>query len=761
MGHHENVTSRRSFLKGSGMLIISVGAPVSMEFAASIQQAVAQGAKPPLHPAELDSYVGISADGTVTTFFGKMDMGHGIEVAINQMVAEELDVPMSKMRMIQGDTRYTVNQGGASGSTGIQKGGMQLRFAAAEARRVLVEMASAKLGVPAADLTVTDGVVSAKADAAKKVSYGELVGGKYFNAKLEWNQKIGNDLEAKGQAKPKAPKDYKIVGKSVARTDIAPKVFSEEPYVGDVKVPGMMHGRTIRPPVAGAVPVEIDEASIKDIPGVKVVRDNGFIGVVAEKEWDAIRAAQNLKIKWSEVKPPFPSYAGLYQHIRDTAPIKKEIEKKDGDVAKAFEGAARIVEAEYEWPFQSHASMGPACAIVEIKGDRAVLHTAGQKPHFARDGVAALLGFKQDNVDGIWHPGPGCYGRNDAGDAAQDAAVLARAVGRPVRLQYMRHEGTGWDPKGPASIHRCRAAIDKDGNVVAYQFISKGFSRLEVASNESKPYDCLAGHTLGVELKPTQAFGVPAESYAFPNKELGWETIAGFIDRASPLRSSHLRDPLGPQIHFASESFMDELALATNQDPVAFRLKYAKAPRDIAVIKAAAEKYGWSPRVGPRKDQSGDLVTGRGFSYAQRSGTIVAVIAEIELNKKTGKIWAKKFVVSHDCGQIINPRGLKECIEGNVVQSISRALYEEVKFDQTNVRSVDWETYPIVEIEDMPASIESVLIDRPDVAPSGAGEPSMRPVAAAIGNAIFDATGVRLRRVPFTPERVKQALSSS
>ena len=753
--------SRRSLLKGAGMLVVSMGAPVSFELARSIGTALASGTKPPLHPGELDSYIAVGADGKVTAFFGKMDMGHGIETAIGQIVAEELDVPMQSVRVVMGDTRSSVNQGGASGSTGIQRGGMQMRYAAAEARRVLLEAASQHLGVPADQLMVADGVVSAGSDAGKKVSYTELIGGRYFNVKLEWNKQIGNALQARGPGKPKAPKDYKLVGKSITREDVAPKVFSQADYVNDIKVPGMVHGRMIRPPVAGAEPVEVDESFVKEFPGARVVWKKGFLGVVADKEWDAVRAAEKLKVKWSQVKAPFPSYTGLYDHIRKTPAERRSIDKKSGDLAQAFASAARIIQSEYEWPFQSHASMGPACAVVAIEGDRATLWTGGQKPHFARDGVAAVLGMPQANVDGIWVQGPGCYGRNDAGDAALDAAVLAQTVGKPVRVQYMRHDGTAWDPKGPASVHRARAALDAANNVIGYEFISKGFSRQEVNSNESAVKDCLAGHLLGAPLKPTPAFGVPAESYEFPSKELGWETIPGFIERSSPLRGAHLRDPVGPQVHFASESFMDEIAAAIGADPIAFRLKYATNPRDVAVIKAAAEKYGWQPRPSPRRDQTGATVSGRGFAYAQRSGAIVGVVAEVEVNKRTGKVWAKRFVVSHDCGQIINPVGLQQCIEGNIVQAVSRAIYEEVKFDNNMVTSVDWLSYPIGEIDDAPESIEFALIDRPEVAPAGAGEPAMRPVAAAIGNAIFDATGVRLRRVPFTPERVKQALSSS
>ena len=422
-----------------------------------------------------------------------------------------------------------------------------------------------------------------------------------------------------------------------------------------------------------------------------------------------------------------------------------------GKSTPAFAGAARVVEAEYEWPFQSHASMGPACAVVDARADGATLWTGSQKPHFARDGVARALGLPQDKVHGIWVPGPGSYGRNDAGDAGIDAALLSKAVGRPVRVQGMRYEGHGWDPKGPASIHRARAALDKDGAVIGYVFESKGFSRIDIDTNESDPAYSLAGQLMGLPLKPLQGFGVPAESYGFANKRLAWETIAPLLDRASPLRTAHLRDPVGPQIQFASESFIDEIAAAIGADPVAFRLRYLKAPRDIAVVKAAAERAEWEPRPSPRPDRNGDTLTGRGIAYAQRSGAVVAIVAEVEIDRHTGKVWARKFTVAHDCGLIINPDGLRRCIEGNVVQGTSRALSEEVAFDRAKVTSIDWRSYPILDITEAPEAVDIVLINRPELPPAGAGESSIRPVAAAIANAVFDATGVRLRRAPADP----------
>jgi len=751
--------TRRSILLGGGALVVSVGAAISLETVLSIGKAHAQGAKPPLTPDQLSSYIAVNADGTVSAFFGKMDMGHGLHVAIGQIVAEELDVPFKSVKVIMADTGLTVNQGGASGSTGIQEGGKQMRVAAAEARRVLVEMAASQLSVPAEKLVVTDGVINASDDKTKRVSYAQLIGGKYFNVQLDWNKKYGNPLYAPGKAQPKKPSEHKIVGQPIKREDVAPKVFAQEDFVTDMKVPGMVHGRMIRPAVAGSVPVKVDESSIKDIPGAKVVWDKGFLGVVADKEWDAIQAAQKLKVEWSDSSPPFPDQAGLYDHIRKASVRKRQIEKENGNVDEAFKNAAKVIEAEYEWPFQSHASMGPACALVEIKDGQVTCWSGTQKSHFQQQGLASTLGVPLESVRVIWKAGPGSYGRNDADDAAMDAAVMAKAIGKPVRVQYMRDQGTGWDPKGPASVHKVRAAIDSSGKVIAYEFMTKAFSRVDVNSNGSKPFDTLAGQARGGDLKSGDGFGVPAESYAFENKRTGWETIPPLLDRSSPLRTSHLRDPVGPQIHFASESFIDEVAAGLNVDPIEFRLRHVKDPRDIALLKAVAEKSGWQSRPSPRRDQTGNKVSGRGIAYSQRNGTRVAIVAEVDIDRSTGKIWARKFTVAHDCGQIINPDGLVKCIEGNIVQGVSRTLWEEVTFDRKAVTSVDWLTYPILDITETPGEVNVVLINHPEIAPTGAGEPSIRPVAAAIANAIFDATGVRIRRVPFSPERVKSALS--
>src|SRR5213596_2117955 len=754
--NHASFT-RRDVLKAGGALVVSFMMPGPVDTALG-QTPTTIGSRPPLTPDELDSWVAVLPDGSVTAFFGKMDMGQGVDTAIGQIVADELDVAFDRVQVVMGDTAFTCNQGGASGSTGIQNGGVTLRYAAAEARRLLVERAAQRLAVPVEKLTVQDGVVSVIGDARRTASYGELIGGGHFHHKLDWNQKYGNPLLAKGQAAPKKPSDYTIVGKSIPQKIVTEKVYGTLRYVTDVKVDGMLHARIIRPPAAGCGPVAVDESSIAGIPGVRIVREKELVAVVAEHEWDAVRAATTLKVTWAPPRMPFPTMEKLYDHIREAKAIGRQVPIERGDAAAALKAASRVVEADYEWPFQSHASMGPACAVADVRSDGATVWTGSQKPHFVQTGVARLLGVPPEKVHTIWVTGPGSHGRNDAGDAALDAALLSKLTGRPVRVQGMRNDGIAWDPKGPASVHRGRAALDASGKVIGYEFISKGFSRRNIDTNESDPRDSLAGMSIGLPPKPSIDFGVPAEAYGFDNKLLAWEVIPPLLDASSPLRSSHLRDPVGPQIQFGSEQFIDELAVAAGEAPVAFRLKYVTAPRDAAVIKAAAEKAGWQPRQA-RAARSGDILSGRGIAYAQRNGTLVAVVAEIEVERKSGRIWGKKFTVAHDCGLIINPEGLRDTIEGNVVQGLSRTLFEEVRFDREKVTSIDWMSYPILEIRDAPEAIDVVLINHPEIAPTGAGEPSIRVIPAAVANAFFDATGVRLRRVPLTPERVKAALA--
>ena len=751
--------SRREMLRLAGALVVSAGLPGPIRVAPA--QTGAPSGRRPLVPGELDSWIAVHPDGRVSAFFGKMDMGQSLEVAIAQVVAEELDVPVERVSVHMGDTATSCNQGGASGSFGVSHGARPLRNAAAEARRLLVEAASQALGMPGERLAVVDGVVRATDDPTRSVSYAELIGGKAFRSAVEWNRQVGNFMDVKGQAAVKAPSQYTVVGKPLPRRDVGGKVFSTADFVTDVRLPGMLHGRMIRPPTAGSAIARVDEAAIGAIPGARVIREGELLAVVAPREWDAVQAARLLAVEWTAPRDPFPEMERLHTHIRAATPLRREEPVRRGDVETAFRTAARVIEAEYEWPFQSHASMGPACAVADVRPDGATVWTSSQKPHFTRDGVARLLGLPPEKVRGIWVMGPGSYGRNDAGDVALDAAYLSKQTGHPVRVQGMRHDGTAWDPKGPNCAHRARAALDASGRVVGYEFVARGFSRLNIATNESDPRDSLAGMALGLPPKPEVGLGVPAESYGFDAKLLAWEVVPPLLERGSPLRTAHLRDPVGPEIHFGSEQFVDEIAATTGEDAVAFRLRYLREPRDVAVVRAVAERAGWVTRPAPGRERSGPVLRGRGIAYAQRAGTVVAVVAEVEVEPATGRIWGRRFTVAHDCGLIVNPLGLRYTIEGNVVQGLSRTLFEEVRFDRSRVTSVDWATYPILEMPDALESIEVVLIDRPDVLPSGAGEPTIRCVPAAVANAVFDATGVRFRRAPLSPERIKAALAGA
>ena len=747
--------SRRQLLQAGGALLVSFAA------APPLQAAAAAIGRPALTPDQLDSFIALQSDGTAIAFFGKMDPGQGVDVAIGQIVAEELDLPADAVQVIQGDSARTVNQGGASGSTGVEKGGVTLRYAAAEARRILIERAALRLGLPPEQLATENGAVFAPGAPARRVLYKDLLGDGYFETALQWNGQMGNDLLARGRAEPKKPSEYKIVGQSVPRTDIRNNVFARQTYVTDVRLPGMLHARMIRPPAVGAEPQSIDEASVKDIPGVRIVHERGLLAVLAEKEWNAIRAAQALRVTWTRPVEPLPDQAQLHDYLRSAPALAHKDEFVKGDIRTGLSDAAKTVSAIYEWPFQSHASMGGACAVADVRPDGVTFWTGTQKPHYAQQGVAKLLGVPVETVRAIWTRGPGSYGRNDAGDAAMDAAYLSRAVGRPVRVQYMRDQGTGWDPKGPPSVHLCTAAFDAAGRVVGFRFLSRGISRIDITPNESDPRDTLAGQLLGRGQNAHQAFGAPTETYIFEHQVRAWETVAPLVQNASPLRTSHLRDPVGPQINFASESFIDELAAAAGIDPVAFRLGYLTDARAVAVIKAAAEKFGWQARPGfphPPGD-GGDIVRGRGMALAQRSDTLCAAMVEIEVNRATGDVRPVRWAVAHDCGLIINPHNLTLTIEGNIIQGSSRALMEEVTYDRNMVTSLDWTSYPILDITQTPDRIDIVTIDRPELPAAGAGEASTRPVAAAIGNAIFDATGIRLRRAPFTPERVKAAFA--
>jgi CO/xanthine dehydrogenase Mo-binding subunit len=761
---------RRAFLKGGASLVFALGSAggVTIFPAGRAAAQTVNAAARAIGPTSLDTWLSLDATGAVTAFFGKMDMGQGVDTAIAQVVAEELDVDVARVTVVMGDTHRTPNQGGASGSSGCRLGANALRNAAAEARRVLVARASERLGVPASDLRVNDGRVVAAGDASRAVTYGELIADG-FATELDWNGRYGNNLNVTGAAKPKSPSDYRVVGTSVPRKDIAGKVLATTEYCHHVRLPGMLHARTLRPPVANAVPVRVDEASIAAIPGARVVRKGDFIAVVAPHEWHAIKAARELRVTWSETTPPFPRGDALFEHIR-AAPVASDSSRggfggagtpiNPAPALEAIAAAARRIEAEYEVPFQSHARMGPSVGVAEVRNGEALVYSDTQKSHDTRDGIAKILGLPPERVRVIWKPGPGSYGRSDADEAAFEAAVISQLVGAPVRVQWMRNEGHGWDPKAPSCVISCKAGLTEAGDIAAWYFRAKGFSGWDVRFNASDPKDTLVGQLTGFKKADDHNFGAPAESYDFPNAVKYWETIPTLLDRASPLRCAHMRAPQEPQVHFAHECFIDEVAAAAGVDPIALRLKYLRDAREIAVVEEVARLSRWQSRPSPAAaSRDGAVLRGRGVSLNSGFGGYVATVCEVEVERATGRVWPRRFFVAHDCGLIINPRGLHGTIEGNVVQGVSRTLFEEVRFDERAVLSVDWATYPILEIGDAPESIEIATINRPEEPSGGAGEPAHVTIPAAIGNAVFDATRVRLRRLPLTAERVKAALA--
>jgi CO/xanthine dehydrogenase Mo-binding subunit len=768
--------SRRAFLKTSGMLVVGVSAAAVV--GPFVPNASAQGARG-LYPdpdyRQLDSWIVIHEDSTATFHVGKTDCGQGTGTAFRQMMSDELDIAYKDTTCIMGTTDVTVDQGGSGGSDAIQTDGWPMRRVAAEARRVLLEMASSRLGVPVAALAVSNAVITVKADPSKRVTYGELIGGKRFNVAL-----TGANIDATtGVAKVKAVQDLKIVGLSPQRYDIPAKVDGSLKWAVDVKLPGMVHARNVKPPVAGATLVSIDESSVRNLPGlVKVVSKGNYVAVVCEREEQAIAAARQLKVNWQKpATPPFPKSDDLFTYMRGATPTSSPAPVIIGNPDAAFASAAKVVEAEYDVPFQGHTAIAPAHATADPSNGQLTIYSNDMKSYGMRNGVAQFLGIPREQVRVIWMEGPQGYGRTAADDAGFEAAYLATELGRPVRMQWMRSEEQAWDTKGPAFTVKIRGALDAQGNLVAFDYKARSADYGHVGYNE--PDTVLIAQLMG-KRRAMPAAGnsaFPNEMYAIPNRRTALEVVGLPMVWETPLRTGNLRDPNGPQSTFAAESFIDEMAAAAKADPVEFRMRMLTASttddngfrraRSIAVLKAAAEKFGWQPRPAPGSRRSGDILTGRGVSYTFRNQTIVAEIAEVEVNRKTGRVWVKRLVCAHDCGLVINPEGLRRTIEGGMLHSISRALFEEVAFDGEKVTSVDWVTHPTLTHLDAPAQIDVVIVNgdpnpnRPDLPPYGAGETSCKPMIAAVANAIFDATGVRLRRVPFRAARVLAALKAA
>jgi nicotinate dehydrogenase subunit B len=761
----KTVLSRREFVKDTGGLLIGF----SLADGAVLPQVLRAAAEsaPTPSPNRLDAWLRLDRDGIVHVFTGKSEIGMGVETGFAQIVAEELDVPVARVVFVMGDTSSTTDQGGVGGSTSIAMGSKPLRNVAVTARTLLLRMAAKNLGVSPDELQVREGLVSLKSDPGRKVSYAELAASGDLDDALKVSGE-GFALNVEALGKPKDPSTYDVVGKPVPRVDLEPKILAKWQYVTDVRVPGMLHGRVIHPAGVGAKLMGVDDSAAKKIPGyLQTVTKGNFVGVVAENEWAAVRAAKAVRVNWSAPEQAFPEQKDLYHYMRTTAPKATKETLKKGDAAAALASAPKKIQASYEAPFQSHATMGPGCAVADVHTDGlSTIWSGGQKPHALQKGFAELLGVPRDRVRVIWVEDAGSYGRPGIEDTAADAVLLSQAVGKPVRVQWSRADMTAWGSKGPAVVYDLAAAVDEHGEITAVDFTSRAFSGGEV---HFQPSD--AGNYLGAQLSGVRntggvdefaQWGVQAPAYVFANLHATSHVLSGFYDAGSPLRTTHLRDPEGPQTSFAVESFMDELAAATGADPIEFRLRHLDNPRAKAVLTAAAEKAGWDHRPSPKAGKTaGDVLTGRGVGLSTRGGTYVGTIAEVEVNRRTGAARVTRFVCAHDCGLIINPEALRGTIAANLIQSMSRGMKEEVTFDRSSVTSVDWATYPIARAHDIPAQVDIVLINHPELPPSGAGEPSSRATAAAIANAVFDATGARVRQMPLTPARIKAALATS
>ena len=725
---------------------------VGFSLDATLAHATNSAAAATLRPAKavakdlVDSFVSIEPNGKVTIYVGKVDLGTGTKTALAQMAADELDVAFEQIDMVMGDTATTPDQWITGANLTIAQGGGELRKACATARAALLARASTRLGAPVSELQVSKGVVGVKADAAKTVSYNELLqGGKALDLKVD----------AKVIAKPAS--EYRVVGKSIPRVDIPEKVTGEFMYVHDFRLPGMLHARVVRADELGARLVAVDDTEARKVGGfVQTVRRGDFVAVVAKNEWGAIKAARALKLTWSP-GTGLPDKATVFDYWRKQPIAKEEATQKVGDAPAALATSARRIKASYEFAVQTHASMGPSCAVADVSKGQLNVWSASQATHSMQTELAAVTGIAPEKVRLLYLDGSGCYGRNGHEDATADAALIATLIGKPVRVQWMRADETARAPKSPPRAIDMEGGFDKDGNLVAWS------GDFHIALNHIaafKPLDfpLLAATDLGMP-KPGNWVGFlfqnAAAPYALPNIRVNTRHVAQAF-----FRSAHLRSPGRIENSFANESFMDELAAEAKADPAEFRLKHIKDARAVAVIQAAMKRADWKTRNGINPTAGdGDVAKGRGIAYVRYNNTTtyVAAVAEVEVNRKTGAVRVARVCVGHDCGQIINPDGLANQIEGGVIQTVSRTLLEQVEWDRTKVTSVDWATYPILRFPDAPR-VEVDMINVPGEVSWGAGEPTATAIPAAIGNAIYDATGARLRSIPFTPEKVKSAL---
>lgn len=758
--------NRRDFLRSSGgALIVSFGVGDRLHLQAQFSGPV------PGAPAmnQLDSWIAVAADGTVTAYSGKEELGQGIATAQTQLVAEELCVPLNRVNLIYCDTGLTPDQAYTAGSQShpANFNEANLAQACATAREALIKLASEKLGMTADQLVAKDGFVSGKNAAGKRIAFGDLIGGRKWNLTLD------------PKAKRKDPKEWTILGKPAPRSDIAPLVTGQFQFVHNVRLPGMLHGRVVRPPVVGATVMGVDESSVKDVAGlVKVVVRKNFVGVVAEKPWQAMQAASKLKVNWS-AGSGLPDRAGFYESVR-TQKSRDALLVNTKDVDEKLRGAATVLKATYLHPYQMHGSIGSSCAVADVSGDRATIYSPTQGVWYQRSTCAMLLGLKPENIRVIFRRGSGCYGLNGADTVTYDAAILSQAAGKPVRVQLARKDEMAWENYGNAFVMDERVGLDAQGGIIAWDHEAWSPS-LGNRPGPGTPGNLITGYLAGFQPDPF-APRAASEPDRFNNNSNGVPSYlaarfggtirgTGKVESArvlvhtvqSPFWTGPLRSPARLQNTFAHESFLDEIAAKVKADPVEYRLRHLSHPRLSEVVRAAAKAANWDARPSPKPGNARTGVArGRGVACVAYEGDngYSAMVAEVEVNQDTGKIAVKRIFVAGDCGPVSNPDGLRNQMEGGALQGMSRCLGEEVTWDAEKVTSIDWRTYHSLPVGFDVPKIESVLINRPEEEANGAGELSITVIAAAIGNAVFDATGARLRQAPFTAERVKAALAA-
>jgi CO/xanthine dehydrogenase Mo-binding subunit len=779
---HEKEFSRKNFLKGSGAVV--VGASVAgAALAGKASAASPAGYLPDL--TKLDSWISIGADNTVTLKMSQIETGNGITTGFLQVLAEELGTDITQMRYGSSlydsaghalnssvDTWIVASTGGEGGSNAMSGQGPKIRAAGAQARGILLGMASTQLGVPAGQLSVSKGVVSG---GGKTITYGQLMGGKQFNAT------VNPATLQPGQSPAKSIDSYDTVTKrdKVFRIDIPAKVNGVYTYVHNIRVPGMLHGRVIRPHGQGAYPynsnvaVSVDEKSIAHIPGAQVIRVGNFLGVVAPKEYDAIQAAATLKVTYND-NPILPGNGNLWKRYRELdakGQIPARISQQTGDVDAALKSAAHVVSGSFAHHYQGHMPIGPACCVADVQADKATVWSNTQNvENLVTDLQNVLSPLPAANIRVLFYEGSGSFGNGAVMfDTAEAAAIMSKAIGKPVRVQFMRWDEQGWTHYAPASLVDVRAGVDANGNIVAYDWTQWTQGGTNLYTSRELLGTTAPGAT-SANATPTSVAGGNANTentspWMKVNKNGAYRLISKPVPSTGGIfHSGPVRAPGAQQATLADAQLMDMLAVASNMDSLAFRLQNMNTDLDgqrwAGVLTAAAQAAGWKPWVAGSKLGTGDVVRGRGIANSHHGGSYAATVADIEVNKKTGKITVLHVWAAQDAGLTVNPNLVENQMLGSVVQGVSRLLSEEVRFSKSYVTSTDWVTYPILRFKDSPG-VTNVIVQRTDLPSLGSGEPPTCPIIGSVANAFFDATGVRLHEAPFTPARVRGTLAAA